>query len=102
MASRSDPDVDRMMNEVLAGFFLPAVLVFVGLLVALRLGLGDALAAVSPAFAEPIVPRSGRGAVEAGLPRFAFAVVATAVLLAPYLVLYARVLRPRLRERGWV
>lgn len=92
-------DPEALMNDLLAGILLPALVLFVVVWASFRLLFDDALTAMG--FAR-ITAEAGGGAVATGYGRFLLVVVVTVVLTMAYLGVYARVLRGTFRRRGWV
>jgi hypothetical protein len=92
-------DPGTVINEFLVALFVPGILLFVGTWAAARLVYDATLREMGFA---PIVPEYGAGLMVSGFSRFVLLIIATSVLLVPYVALYARVLRPPLRRRGLV
>jgi hypothetical protein len=92
-------DPETLMNELLVGVLVPAVVLFVAVWLSFRLVFDDALSSMG---LEPMTPAPGGGAVATGFGRFLLVMVVTAVLTVVYLGVYARFLRGPLRRRGLV
>lgn len=92
-------DPGTVINEFLVSLFVPGIVLLVVVWASFRLVFNDALVSIG---LDPISPAYGAGIFAGGIGRFLLLVVVTTVLLVPYFVLYARVLRRPLRERGLV
>ena len=93
-------DPRRIMNEFLLGIFVPAALVFVTAWAVFRLYLDGWLSALGLVRVTPHpLPFI---AIESGYGRAVLLILLTSVVVLAYLVLYVRVLRGPLRERGIV
>lgn len=90
---------EQVMNELLITIVAPAITFFVALWASFRLIFNDLLLSVGLA---PIEPAIGWRTLSSGAGRLFLLITLTTVLLLPYLVLYLRVFRAPLKERGLV
>ena len=95
-------DQEKLRNELLISFFIPASVTIIGLALLFRFVIGDVLVAIHPAFAEQIDWGAGKYSSVWATARTQLLLLIGATVLLVYYWAYLTRFRAWFRERGWV
>lgn len=95
-------DPEKLRNELLLSFFIPAAVTVAVLALAFRFVIGDVLTTAHPGFAEPINWGAGKYSGVWSQPRMQLLTVLTCGIVGLYYWAYLRYFRDWFRARGWV
>lgn len=94
-----NPDLDKVMNEILITFVVPGLLTLTAVWASFVLIFDETLRSIGLA---PIEVQEGYGAVASGHGRFLLLIVVTTLCLLVYIAFYNRFVRETLQKRNIV